>query len=561
MNAGVIYPPYMPVLSERGAAPLQIAHAISILREECGVSDIKYVDFNTRPFYTYFRLLKELHGAMDIIKTPVHLFLEEEFFLVARVILEDIFEVPDASKTKDFFKIDDALIESVRGVLTNAMDDMVRKVSLPSRDALLVFTSPTITYTLGLLDLIRRKDSDIPILLLDNYTFEPATPYFAAFMTHKDYHGNNIEHILSCDPLSPILGERIPDLVDWIAVGEGYDVIRSLFNSTLGPRYDIKGASFLTDRTVRKVTVTQGTSINRGKGVSVLRSRPVDLDSLPLPDYGPMKKIYRSAEVELTRGCPYECIFCERSGMFEKCVRSHGMEYMDRLVPHLLDSYNFEFYTVTDSALNVNEDAAVEFLEGLEKGGRELEYQVNLRGKPPNARLVELLKSTGCKRVAIGMESGDEPTLKSMHKAQNIKILEELTGCIGANGLPLILFLIVGFPIESTDSINRTMDVIKSIGSNSEMDCVEAELYHTGHIQRLNPSLYDEYGIEWSGSLSMENVERSSRLFAEPGFSGLAYFTKGMDRFKLNEAIKGLVDGFADLDVRLFICPPFEQSM
>lgn len=555
MNVGLIYPPYTPVFSQRGSASLHIAHLISILKEECTTSDVRYVDFNMIPFYLYSLAVSELLRKPETMDVPVHLLEEEKMWIIDRIVLENAFDAPQDRKINTFFHVDQYLVEGLQKILHKLLKSMVDRISVMSLDAVCLFTSPTICYTLQLIDLIRKRDADIPLMLFDNYTFEPATPYFASFITHKDMYGNDISNFLEGDPLSPLIEKKIYNLVDWIVIGEGYDVVRMLFNSRNAPPL-LEGMRYSADEFPIPEKVNQKTLLH-DRSLRIVSSHLVDLDSLPFPDYTLMEEVYACAEIEVTRGCPYECVFCERSGMFQNIVRSHSLQYMDRLVSHL-KQYDFQMYTFIDAALNVDEKAVLHFLEMLKENS--FKYQANLRGKHPNETLIKLLKSTGCEEIALGMETADDSVLKSMNKIQNLAILGDLITSIGRHEIPLLLFLIVGFPTETPASVRKTTEFIEHIASHSHIDCIEGELYHVGHIQKLKPALYNSYGIEWKCNLSVENVERASRFFTEPGLFGLAYFTQGMNRIQLNNCIRMYIDAFTHLGIQHEICQPWSDN-
>jgi len=192
-------------------------------------------------------------------------------------------------------------------------------------------------------------------------------------------------------------------------------------------------------------------------------------------------------------------------------VRSHSLEYMERLIKHIL-GYGFKFYTNIDTALNVDETKSIEFCNA-KRNRIEFPYQANLRGRRPNRELVKLIAETGCKEIAIGIETGDELLLESMNKSQDLTILYELVGSIAENQMELMLFLIVGFPTESLESVGRTLQFVTNIHSFTKIDVIEMELYHAGHIQALGPQKYEEYGIEWTNPQDLKKIESASRLF------------------------------------------------
>lgn len=556
MNIALVYAPYAFSSLKTGAASIHIAHIISILKRECGVSNVRYIDYNSSPFHLYSRTLKEL--CKDTLQPAADLLYSESLTLLNRTAIEELLDLPEQERINAVFGIDQELIEKTTSILALALNCMVNEIFSQPCDAILLFVSPDISYALALCALIRKVDRDVPIIVCDNFTFEPATPYFTAPVTRKDLYGFSVETILSCDPLSPILQRMIPQMLNCIIVGEGYDVIRALFKS----RYDarsVEGITYLANGTVLSVRLDDVAGLRRKTGVTIVYSQQTDLDSLPLPDFDDMVGTFDSAEFELTRGCPYNCMFCERTGMFGSSVRSHSLEYAERLIRHITD-YGFEFYTSIDTALNVDEASTICFLEMLKARGVSFPYQASLRGRRPNRKLIRLLKETGCVEVAIGCETGDDTLLQSMNKVQDTSILNDLIGCIGQHDMRVLLFLIVGYPTETSESVDKTLRFIASIHPHSMIDLVEVELYRAGHIQALGPRNFERYGIEWSRLQSLSEIERSSYLFFEPGLCGQATYKFGMSRSEIRNAIDKYRFQLAALGVDIVVGHPSTPS-
>jgi len=555
MDVGIIASPYKLPESNSDAASLHIGHMISILKSECSIDKVEYADFTSAPHYLFSRLLRKLCENPKAIGLPDFLFNEELIDLVKRFTLEEVFDVPAKRRTCNFFQVPESFVEGTTQILLKIAGKMVSTVSPSSKDAILIVSLYSdITYTLHLLRLVREEDPDVPVIVLDHYTFEPSTPYLESFLTGKDYYGDNVGKPLEYDPLFPYLKTAIPEFIDWLVVGEGYDVLRTLFKSNaLEKNYCLEGVSTAGKGTVHALTIDSRSSINRTGETNIIRSKPVDLDTLPFPDYSLIKGKYASGEIEFARGCPYSCIFCERSGLFGQKVRWHSYEYIRELVDHLLSRYKFKFYTVLDPSVNMNEKLMVRYLQNLEKDGIYFPYQANLRGKRTTEELFRLLRNTGCKEIAVGLESGDNEVLKSMHKAETVNVAKKLVRSIGENNMKSMLFLIMGFPTERIESIRRSIEVLRSIQPRSSIDLILIEFYHAGHLQRLKPSVYDTYGIRWSDDLRIRNIKQSSRIYAAPGLFGVADFTMGMRREELHMAARAYIRSIKEMGLKCTI--------
>jgi hypothetical protein len=139
-------------------------------------------------------------------------------------------------------------------------------------------------------------------------------------------------------------------------------------------------------------------------------------------------------------------------------------------------------------------------------------------------------------------------------------ILETLVKSVHESDMALILFLIAGFPTDTLSSIDKTIEFIYRISKHSTIECIGGELYHVGHIQRLTPARYHQYGIAWTGALTAQGLKDSSRLFTEPGLFGVASFTRGLNRTQLNQGLKRYIACFTDLNIDYVICPPWSDD-
>lgn len=75
--------------------------------------------------------------------------------------------------------------------------------------------------------------------------------------------------------MSPALQRMIPQMVDCIVVGEGYDVIRGLFKSS----YNVRGAEGITclaDGTVLSARLDDVAGLSRKAGVTIVYSQQTE---------------------------------------------------------------------------------------------------------------------------------------------------------------------------------------------------------------------------------------------------------------------------------------------
>jgi radical SAM superfamily enzyme YgiQ (UPF0313 family) len=95
-----------------------------------------------------------------------------------------------------------------------------------------------------------------------------------------------------------------------------------------------------------------------------------------------------------------------------------------------------------------------------------LKWSCELHVKLVDEQTISLLKAAGCYSIRVGIESGNNEILKEMRK--NITIEEALSACeiIKKYGIELHAFFIVGFPQETEDTLNDTVEAMKKIKSD-----------------------------------------------------------------------------------------------
>ena len=446
--------------------------------------------------------------------------------LLERCILEKALGVKETAAT---FHVDKGVVEELYTVAERLTEELITTIGVASCDGLLMIPpTPSIVFTLLFLEFLRRRDKDIPVILLDYYNFDPTTPYLTAFITEKNFQGENCASLLRLDPLYPVLRERIAEYADCIVVGEGYDVIQAITDKT-----PVKGCTFFWNKNKYEPHETMVSIEHQPHTVTVVHSHPVALDTVPFPDYSSMQSIYKFAQVELSRGCPCPCVFCEISA-YAPSFRRHSPQYFLDLLEHMR-TYTFDSLSFWDTALNTDQPYTIDILEKAKKAGFYDHYFAHLRSIPTDPRLIRLMGETGCDTVAVGMESASQKVLTDMRKPARIPALEALLPLLGETGIKTVLYTMVGFPTETLEDVKKTLSFINKIHSLCDIE-VTGSMYWIGLIQRLSYKKFFEYGIQCAPP-QKDRLPHSTRIMCSPGLYTILSFTKGMDRSALNKAL------------------------
>ncbi|MFH1943351.1 MAG: TIGR04013 family B12-binding domain/radical SAM domain-containing protein [bacterium] len=215
--------------------------------------------------------------------------------------------------------------------------------------------------------------------------------------------------------------------------------------------------------------------LDRGREITgkIFRSQeriPLD-ESLPIS-----KNIPLLAPLEITRGCHYRCGFCQsgRTGPFHRSLQSIR-RYLDEMVRRnylfrvgFICPSGFEYGSEKPGRLEPESVEAV-LRMAKERNIRYLEYGIFPSEVRPNTVRPDFLKLIRkyCtnKKLTIGVQSGSERTLKRLKRGHTVEDIVQAASLTQENRLKPQLDFIIGFPGESREGREKTLTLIKKMGT------------------------------------------------------------------------------------------------
>jgi radical SAM superfamily enzyme YgiQ (UPF0313 family) len=218
----------------------------------------------------------------------------------------------------------------------------------------------------------------------------------------------------------------------------------------------------------------------------------VDVAKSPLPRYDLLNfSHYLYVGVQFSRGCPFNCEFCDIIELYGRVPRTKTNEQMlaelDRLYAL---GYRGHIVFVDDNLIG-NKKALKRFLPDMIAWQRKKRYpfkfsteaSINLAD---DRELLKMLRDANFFEVFIGIESSDTQTLVSMQKKQNTRrSLEESVFKIYDAGIYVMAGFIVGFDTESKGVAAGMIDCIEATGIPVCMVGLLAALPNTQMSRRL----------------------------------------------------------------------------
>jgi len=186
------------------------------------------------------------------------------------------------------------------------------------------------------------------------------------------------------------------------------------------------------------------------------------LDEIPFPDRSLFGINVNKAYMFSSRGCPYNCIFCASSRLWEK-VRFYSAEYVFNEIKELIYRYGVKKINFADDLFIADRKRIEELGMLLEREGltKKVQFHVSARANLINDALCSALKKINVAGISLGLESGS-PEILNYLKGPSVTIQDNVNAIetIKKHGLYCYGSFVIGAPIDTRETILQTLDFI-----------------------------------------------------------------------------------------------------
>jgi radical SAM superfamily enzyme YgiQ (UPF0313 family) len=220
-------------------------------------------------------------------------------------------------------------------------------------------------------------------------------------------------------------------------------------------------------------------------------SRP-DITRVPVPRWDLIDpRHYVTMSVQFSRGCPFDCEFCDIVVMNGRVPRTKSpVQLVAELEQLRLRGWQDMVFIVDDNFIGNKNQAKVllrEIIQWRTRTGTKMgfftEASANLADDP---ELCELMVRAGFKKVFVGFETPSTESLQECGKFQNCRRdLAESVKILQEAGLDVMGGFIVGFDSDPIDIFKRQFDFIQRSGVVTAMVGLLTALPETRLYRRL----------------------------------------------------------------------------
>lgn len=225
-------------------------------------------------------------------------------------------------------------------------------------------------------------------------------------------------------------------------------------------------------------------------------TRKPDVTLTPIPRFDLINlQNYGSMALQFSRGCPFDCEFCDITKLFGRVPRTKANEQMLSEFQLLHDlGWRGSLFIVDDNFIGNKRDA-MRLLPEVTKWQNERDFpfalyteaSVNLADMEP---LMDAMVSAGLSEVFLGIETPNPDALLKMKKKQNTKkgednYLVKAVRSIQEKGMEVMAGFILGLDDDTEDAFDAQIEFIQTVGIPRAMVGLLTVLKNTDLFFRL----------------------------------------------------------------------------
>lgn len=193
-----------------------------------------------------------------------------------------------------------------------------------------------------------------------------------------------------------------------------------------------------------------------------------NMDAVPIPnrrllEYDKYANVLTGTSVFTTmmtsRGCPYQCIFCERLG---QKFRAASAEYVISEIEDCL-SLGIDHIFFHDDTFTIDRERVFRICRYIQEKSLRFSFSLRSRVNTIDEEMIRELKSAGCNRISFGVESGVQRILNRIKKGITLTQAEKAFALTRKYKITSLADFMIGHPDETIPDIEETIRFAKKI--------------------------------------------------------------------------------------------------
>ncbi len=287
---------------------------------------------------------------------------------------------------------------------------------------------------------------------------------------------------------------------DFLVIGEGEETFLEFIE-------ELEGAGNFEK-------VTGLAFVNKSGGVvkNQARIKIKEVDQLPFPnrkkiDLSQYLKVWKdhhgksTLNISTQRGCPYTCQWCS-TAVYGQSYRRRSPKLVVDEIEDLIENFQPDALWFVDDVFTVSHKWITAFSEEMQNRGIQIPFECITRAERMNETVIQQLKAAGCFRIWIGAESGSQRIIDLMKRQVDINKVADMMKLTKQNGIETGTFIMVGYPTETKEDIDLTIDYLKDANPDNFTITVAYPIKGTGLFNQIQPLITQQ--PDWKSSTDRE---------------------------------------------------------
>jgi anaerobic magnesium-protoporphyrin IX monomethyl ester cyclase len=213
---------------------------------------------------------------------------------------------------------------------------------------------------------------------------------------------------------------------------------------------------------------------------------------------------YYSMNMVTTRGCPYHCNWCAKP-IWGQRYNSRSPENVVAELKWLKERYRPDHIWFADDIMGLKPGWWRRFADSVEQNEARVPFKCLSRADlvMRSEEDVTALARAGCDIVWMGAESGSQRVLNAMEKGTSVDQIYGATERLHAAGIRVGFFLQFGYPGETREEIEMTLQLVRDCGPDDVGMSVSYPLPGTKFYESVQSQLGTKQNWEDSADLAM----------------------------------------------------------
>jgi anaerobic magnesium-protoporphyrin IX monomethyl ester cyclase len=249
---------------------------------------------------------------------------------------------------------------------------------------------------------------------------------------------------------------KIPE-VDYIVIGEGEETFTNLVQA-LDEDQDLSTVNGIGYRQNGEVKITPMVPLH------------TDLDAMPMPArhlipqhryYSVLAKETPITTMMTSRGCPMQCIFCDRPHLGKQFRYRSPKSVVDEM--EACQKMGIKEIFVYDDTFTIRRDRVLEICRQKIERGIDIHWDVRAHINTISDPVLDALAAAGCTRIHYGVESGTEEITKVIKKGIDLNKTREVFKKTKERGITTLGYFMIGNPTETREQAIETIEYARRL--------------------------------------------------------------------------------------------------